>query len=76
LSFSANVEVMLDHCDERGLRMPDTTRMHTARTLQLAWDENASIIADKQRVFVYACLALLCQTACWITYIAFGREVI
>lgn len=76
LAFSANVEVLLDHAEERGVPMPDTTRMHTARTLQLAWTENAPIISKKQRAFVWACVALLVQTTSWIAYLAIGREVI
>lgn len=56
--------------------MPNTTRMHAARTLQLHWNENASIIARKQLAFNVACLALAIQTLSWITFIALGREVI
>jgi len=73
LSFTLNVEVMLDHAEERGLTVPDTTRLHAARSLQRAWDENSSIIGGKQRVFLWSCAALLAQTASWITFIALGR---
>jgi hypothetical protein len=76
LAFTMNVEVMLDRAQERGQAMPDTIRMETARTLQLAWDENSSIIAGKQRAFAWVCAALLVQTATWIAFIALGREVI
>lgn len=76
LACTLNVEVMLDRVEERGLTLPDTIRMQTARTLQLAWDENSSIIARKQRAFVWACVALLAQATSWITLIALGREVI
>ncbi len=76
LVFSLNVEVLLDHAEERGVAMPDTTRMHAARTLQLHWDENAEIIGRKQRAFNVACSALAIQTLSWITFIALGREVI
>jgi len=76
LMFSLNVEVLLDHAEDRGVAMPNTTRMHAARTLQLHWNENASIIARKQLAFNVACLALAMQTLSWITFIALGREVI
>lgn len=76
LMFSLNVEVLLDHAQDRGVAMPNTTRMHAARTLQLHWDENASIIARKQLAFNVACLVLAMQTLSWITFIALGREVI
>lgn len=76
LAFTLNVEVMLDHAKDRGLSMPNTTRMEAARSLQLAWDENASIIGRKQLAFNLACVALGVQTASWITFIALGREVI
>jgi hypothetical protein len=76
LAFSLDVEVMLDHAEERGLAMPNTTRMHAARTLQLHWNENALIISRKQRAFNVACGALALQTVSWIVFIALGREVI
>jgi hypothetical protein len=76
LAFALNIEVMLDHAKERGTQFPDTARMAAARTLQLARDENATIIAEKQRAFVCACVALLAQTASWITLIALGKGVI
>lgn len=76
LVFSLNVDVMLDHAEERGLAMPNTTRMHATRTLQLHWNENAVIISRKQRAFNVACGALALQTVSWIIFIALGREVI
>lgn len=76
LVFSLNVEVLLDRAEERGVAIPSTTRMHAARTLQLHWNENRSIIARKQCAFAIACLALAAQTLGWIIFIALGREVI
>ena len=76
LSFALNVEVMLNHADDRGVKFLDTARMAAARTLQRAWDENHTIISEKQRAFVWACVALLVQTASWITFIALGEGVI
>lgn len=76
LAFALNVEVMLDRAEERGTPFPDTARMAAARTLQLARDENATIIDEKQRVFTLACALLLAQAASWITFIALGKGVI
>ena len=67
LAFTLNVEVMLDHAKDRGLSMPNTTRIAAARSLQLAWDENASIIDRKQFAFNLACVALVVQTASWMS---------
>ena len=77
LSFSANVETMLDHAEQDlSIEMPQTVRMSTARTLQLHWDENQSIIEGKQQRFTLGCWALFVQTASWIAFLALGGEVI
>lgn len=76
LAFALNVEVMIDHAEERGVEFPDTARMAAARTLQLAWDENTPIIVAKQRAFMCACVALLAQATSWIFFIALGKGVI
>jgi hypothetical protein len=75
LNFTMNVEALLDRAEARG-PLPDTLRLDVARTLQLHWNENSTIIAAKQRAFRWAVPALFAQTVSWIAFIALGREVI
>lgn len=76
LCFSMNIETMIDRAEERGERVPYTARMDVARTLELHWEENASIIATKQKLFLAASVALQVQITAWIFYLAIGRGVI
>lgn len=67
---------MIDRAEQREEKVPYTARMDVARTLELHWEENASIIGGKQKLFVAASVALLVQTTTWIFYLAIGRGVI